>query len=276
MADVLWALSQLKPIDVIDILLVALLFYILFLVIRRTQAVALLRGLIVLVIGILASRILPFPGFKWLLRNALTALVISIPVVFQPELRRALELLGRARLVNRPREAETTAVITEIARACRRLSEQQHGALIVLEQSTGLQDYIGTGIRLDARVTADLLLTIFFPNTALHDGAVIIREQRIAAAGCVLPLSEERHSERHIGTRHRAAVGITEQTDAISVVVSEETGIISIAQNGRMVRRLDERRLRNILQSMYRGKELRRALQEAPPGGSAERPLASL
>jgi len=262
MADVLWALSQLKLVDVLDILLVALVFYILFLLIRGTQAVQLLRGIIVLVIGILISSILPLPAFKFLMRNSLTPLLVSVPVIFQPELRRGLERLGRAGgFINRPRRGVTTLVVTEIARACRRLSEQHHGALIVLERSTGLQDFVETGIRLDARVTSDLLLTIFFPNTALHDGAVIIREDRIVAAACVLPLSEYISADRHMGTRHRAGVGITEQTDAISVVVSEETGLISVAQNGRMVRRLNERRLRNLLQSMYVGREIRQALR---------------
>lgn len=252
MADVLWALSRIELIDILDICLVGLVFYALFLLIQGTQAVQLLRGIIVLVIGILISSILPIPAFKWLMRNAIPALLVSIPVIFQPELRRGLERLGRAGgLINRPRQATATLMITEVVRACRRLSSEQHGALIVLERSTGLQDFIETGIRLDAEVTMDLLLTIFFPNTALHDGAVIIREDRIVAAACVLPLTEHIRAERHVGTRHRAAVGITEQTDAISVVVSEETGVISVAHNGRMVRRLDERRLRNILQSMY-------------------------
>lgn len=265
MADVLWALAQLKPLDIIDILLVALVFYVIFLLIRGTQAVQLLRGIIVLVIGILVSSVLPLPAFKWLMRNSLTPFLVAIPVVFQPELRRALERLGRAGgLINRPREEVITLVVTEIARACRRLSEQGHGGLIVLERSTGLQDYVETGVRLDARVTDDLLLTIFFPNTALHDGAVIIREGRIVAAACVLPLTEHVHSDRHVGTRHRAAVGITEQTDALSVVVSEETGTISVAENGRMVRRLDERRLRSILQARYGGREKTPSQHHAP------------
>jgi diadenylate cyclase len=261
MADVLWALTRIRLIDVLDICLVGLVFYALFMLIRGTQAVQLLRGIIVVVIGILISSILPLPAFRWLMRNSLTPLLVSIPIVFQPELRRALERLGRAGVLNRPRQALTTLVVTEIVRACRRLSEQKHGALIVLERTTGLQDYIETGIRLDAQVSMDLLLTIFFPNTALHDGAVIVREGRIVAAACVLPLSEHMRSDRHVGTRHRAAVGITEQTDAISVVVSEETGIISVAHNGRMARRLDERRLRIVLQSMYGGDSMPRALR---------------
>ena len=263
MADILWAVSQLQLADVLDICLVGLAFYALFLLMRGTQAVQMLRGIIVLVIGVLISSVLPLPAFKWLMRSILPGLVVAIPVVLQPELRRWLERLGRGAggFVNRPRRAITNFVVTEIARACRRLSEQRQGALIVLERTTGLQDYVETGIHLDARVSADLLLTIFFPNTALHDGAVIIREDRIVAAACVLPLSERMRSDQHIGTRHRAAVGITEQSDAISVIVSEETGVISVAQNGRMARRLDERRLRNILQSNYGGGQVPRILR---------------
>ena len=140
----------------------------------------------------------------------------------------------------------------EIVTACQRLAEKRHGALVVIERATGLQDHVETGVRIDAAVLADLLETIFFPKTALHDGAVIIREDRIVAAACVLPLAETIPSETHLGTRHRAAVGITEQTDAIVIVVSEETGIISMARNGRIVRHLDERRLTALLQTLLK------------------------
>jgi diadenylate cyclase len=269
MADILWALSRITMADVLDIALVALVIYAVLIVIRGTQAVQMLRGIIVIAIVILLSSILPFPAFSWLTRSALPALLISIPIIFQPELRRLLEKVGRAGgLINRPRQALTAFIVTEIVRACRRLSESKHGALIVLERTTGLQDYIETGIRIDSLVSMDLLITIFFPNTALHDGAVIIREGRIVAAACVLPLSEHMRADRHVGTRHRAAVGITEQTDAISVVVSEETGIISVANNGRMARRLDERRLRTVLQSMYTAKDS----GDKPARGGAQQP----
>lgn len=267
MAEVLWALSRLSWLDVIDILLVSAVFYALLLMIRGRQAVQLLRGIIILVIGVLVSYVLPLPALKWLMKKSETPLLVSIPVIFQPELRRVLERLGRGGgLINRPRTPLATLIIAEVVRACRRLSEQRHGALIVLEQNTGLQDYVDTGILVDARITSELLLTIFFPNTALHDGAVIVREDRILAAGCVLPLSEQERPERHMGTRHRAGLGITEQTDAISVIVSEETGAISVAQNGRIVRISDERRLRNTLQALYRGKGLRQALESSSPG----------
>ena len=150
------------------------------------------------------------------------------------------------------REAAANRAITEVARACRMLSGAHHGAIIVLERQTGLQDYAESGIRIDSRVSSDLLLTIFFPNTPLHDGAVIMREDQILSAAVVLPLSGRSLADRHLGTRHRAALGITEQTDAIAVVVSEETGIVSVAHNGRIVRHLDENRLRSILQRLYR------------------------
>jgi len=142
------------------------------------------------------------------------------------------------------------SVIREIAAACRRLAERRQGALIVIERETGLQDYIDTGVEIDSRVTAELLQTIFFPNTALHDGAAIVRGDRLVAAACVLPLAETIASDTHLGTRHRAGVGITEQTDAIAVIVSEETGIVSLARNGRIVRHLDEQALTVLLQHL--------------------------
>lgn len=142
--------------------------------------------------------------------------------------------------------------VREIARACRRLSERRHGALIVIERETGLQDHVETGVEMDGLVVSELIQTVFFPSTALHDGALIIRGDRIVAAACVLPMAEMVTSDRRLGTRHRAAVGITEQTDAISIVVSEETGIISLARNGRVVRHLDERRLVTLLHDLLR------------------------
>lgn len=155
--------------------------------------------------------------------------------------------------MDRPtREAAANRAITQVARACRMLAEAHQGAIMVLERSTGLEAYAETGVAVKAQVSSELLLTIFYPNTALHDGAVIIREDQIVAAATVLPLSNSRLADRYLGTRHRAALGISEQTDAIAVVVSEETGTISVAHNGRMVRHLDENRLRNILQRLYR------------------------
>ncbi|MFQ6058100.1 MAG: diadenylate cyclase CdaA [Anaerolineae bacterium] len=250
-----WTISNLTPLSVVDILLVAAIFYGLLYLIRGTQAVQLLRGVLLLVlIVVLLTNVFQLTAFNWLIKSSLSALLVAIPVIFQPELRRALERLGRAGvLITRPSsEATATRVITHVSRAAKELSERRHGALIVLEQDTGLQDIVDTGIEVDAMVSSDLLQTIFFPQTALHDGAVIIREDRVVAAACVLPLAENPPSDRYLGTRHLAAIGITEQTDAIAIVVSEETGTISIAHNGRMIRKLDEGRLARILHTLYK------------------------
>ncbi|MFQ6015991.1 MAG: diadenylate cyclase CdaA [Anaerolineae bacterium] len=254
MTNLLWMFSRFNLLSLIDILLVAVsIFFVLYLI-RGTQAVQLLRGVILLVfVAILVTNFFQLTAFSWLIKNSIPALLVAIPVIFQPELRRALERLGRAGfLINRVQpEAMAVKVINHISRAARILSEKQHGALIVLERETGLQEYADTGIELNSDVSSELLATIFYPNTALHDGAVIVREDQVAAAACILPVSERVLSDRHLGLRHRAAVGVTEQSDAISIVVSEETGIISIAHNGRMVRHLDETRLRKILRAFY-------------------------
>lgn len=253
MSDVLWVLSNIQIADVVDILLVAVLFYLLFFLAQGTQAVQLLRGMVlVILLAFLASQLLPFKGFSWLIETALPALLIAVPVIFQPELRRALERLGRTgRLLARWQQEEVVEqIIEEVARATHRLANQRHGALIVFERETGLQEYTETGVPLNADVKAELLQTIFHPNTALHDKAVIIRQNKIIAAGCLLPVTHN-PQYRGMGTRHRAAIGLTEESDALVVVVSEETGIVSVAYNGRIVRRLDSNRLRNILQAFF-------------------------
>lgn len=255
MSDILWLFSRMRLIDAIDIFLVACIFFALLQLIRGTQAIQLLRGVVMFIfLAILLSSVLRLTAFSWLISNAIPALLVAIPVIFQPELRRALERLGRAGgLMDRPtREAAANRAITQVARTCRMLAEMHQGAIMVLERNTGLEAYAETGVTVKAQVSSELLLTIFHPNTALHDGAVIIREDQIVAAAAVLPLSNSRLADRYLGTRHRAALGISEQTDAIAVVVSEETGTVSVAHNGRMVRHLDENRLRNILQRLYR------------------------
>ncbi len=253
MTDVLWIVSRLTFSDLVDIVLVALTFFGLLMLMRGTQAVSLLRGVIVLVLSaILVSSIFRLTAFSWLLRSIVPALLVAIPIVLQPELRRALERLGRpAGLVMwSGRETASERTVDAIALAARWLSERRHGALVVIERESGLQEYVDRGVAMDATVTPELLLTIFYPNTALHDGAAIIRGDRLAAAACVLPLTESMMVDSRLGTRHRAALGVTEQTDAVTVVVSEESGIISIAYNGRMVRHLDERRLRKVLRAL--------------------------
>lgn len=242
----------------VDILLVALVFYGLFRLFQGTQAVALLRGIlfISLLFVVAASR---FTAFGWLLRNSLPVILVAIPVVFQPELRRALERLGRTApmwMGRGGRETVAQQVIHEVVQAVETLARERTGALIVLEGDTGLEEYIESGERIDAGISARLLLTVFFPGTPLHDGAVILRGDRMIAAACVLPLTQRDLADSSLGTRHRAAVGITEQNDALAVVVSEETGIISLARGGRIARRLDPQRLRTILQAFYKPRRL--------------------
>jgi diadenylate cyclase len=201
------------------------------------------------------------PAFSWLINTALPALLFAVPVIFAPEIRRALERLGRAGsgtvIFQRDTESaeELQKTIRAVVTASARLSARQHGALIALQRRDNLQDYVQTGVQLNASVTPELLLQVFYPNTPLHDGAVIIANNRVVAAAAVMPLSASgilnRSPERQMGLRHRAALGISEASDAIAVVVSEETGSISIAHGGRMIRRLDSERLENVLMAFY-------------------------
>ena len=245
-------LSHFTLSSLFDILLVSVVFYGLFYFVQGTRAVQLLRGiLLVVMLAALASNFFQLTAFNWLIRNSIPALLVAIPVIFQPELRRALERLGRPGTLLSRRNTSATQAINSIARAAGELSQKRFGALIVLEGTTGLQDFADTGVPIDAQLSKDLLLSIFFKNAALHDGAVIVREDRIAAAACMLPLSETSTLDRDLGTRHRAAIGVTEGTDAIAVVVSEETGDIAVARNGRLARRLDEGELNRVLHRLY-------------------------
>lgn len=249
---------RLDWLSVVDLLLVSAIFFVVLSLVRGTQAVVLLRGMIflIIVIGLLSS-LLPLPAFSYLLKNTLPALIIAIPVIFAPEIRRALERLGRAgSLFTVTTQADKVQRTVEaIGTAAHRLSDHRFGALIIIEREVPLEEYIETGVKLDALLTPELLLQIFHVNTPLHDGAVIIRGDRVAAAACVMPLSASgtltRSPERQMGLRHRASLGISEVSDAVAVVVSEETGAISVAHNGRMIRRLDQNRLRNILMAFY-------------------------
>lgn len=257
--DLRFFLLRLDLISLLDILLVTAIFFFLLNLVRGTQAVVLLRGMILLIIAIaLLTGLLELRAFSWVLRNALPALLVAIPVIFAPEIRRALERLGRAgrffTLNAAPDRLEQQ--IDLLSRAAQRLSDQRFGALVVIERDTRLDEYIETGVALDAAISEELLLQIFYLNTPLHDGAVVVREDRIPAAACVMPLSASgtlsRSTRRQMGLRHRAALGISEVSDAMAIVVSEETGQVSVAHNGRMIRRLDQTRLRNILTAFYR------------------------
>ncbi len=246
---------QAEPKNLVDIAIVAAAVYALLSLIQGTTAMAILRGIVIVYLGgAILGNVFGLTMVSWVLRNSLPALIVIVPILFAPELRSALEQLGRSRGVLR-RATPTTATertIDVVARTASRLSELGWGALMVLERETGLGEYVETGTRIDAALSQDLLLNIFFPHAPLHDGAVMLRGERILAAGCLLPLSEAPATGGHLGTRHRAAIGITERTDALCVVVSEETGHVSIANNGRMVRNLDEEKLRKVLQVIYR------------------------
>ena len=248
-------LSLIRVVDVIDILLVTLIIFGVLMLIRGTRAVQVLRGMLVLaaIIFVLAQ-IFELRGFTWLLDNMLPVLLLAIPVIFQPELRRALEQLGLAgRYLRFFRRDEINPAVIAFKDAALRLSQRRHGALVVFEQDTGLQEYIDTGVKLEAEPSPELFLTIFNKHTELHDGAIIIRGEKLAAAACVLPLSTSSLSDRQMGLRHRAALGISEVSDAVAVVVSEETGQVSIAHNGRILRRQEIARLDAILHAMLTG-----------------------
>lgn len=251
--------ARLNWLSVLDILLVTVIFFIILRLLQDTQAIVLLRGVLLLIalLGILTS-LEVLPAFSWLVSNTLPAVIFAIPVIFAPEIRRALERLGRtgAFLPRGQSQASMIEIVDVLVTAATRLSRRKHGALIVLQRLDSLQEYVSTGIQMDARVTPELLLQIFYPNTPLHDGAVIISGERIIAASCVMPLSTsgslDPSPERQMGLRHRAALGISEESDAIALVVSEETGGISVAQGGKLIRYLDAVRLLNILQAFYR------------------------
>jgi diadenylate cyclase len=243
--DYLKAILKFNLSSVIDILIVAFLMYRLMLLIKGTRAVQLIKGLAVLLVITAFASLFNLYTINWLLGKAMTALVVALPVVFQPELRRALEKLGRGRFLNHPTltpsgDIDQAKVVNEITRAVTLLSKNKIGGLIVLERETGLEDHIDTGVKVDGLVTAEFLVNIFVPKTPLHDGAVIIRGDRVAAAACFLPLSESPHLPSDLGTRHRAGIGITEHSDAVAVIISEETGYISLAVEGVINRHLDE------------------------------------
>ena len=242
------------PSAVLDIAIVTLLLYWLLSLISGTSAATLVRGiLILLTLGFVLSNVFQLTMLQFLLRNSIPALIFAIPVLFQPEIRRALEQLGRAgSLIPRTTVVSpNTRVAETIARGAQQLAERRFGALLVMERSTPLGEYASKGVAMDALLSSELLINIFWPNSPLHDGAIIIHGDRVVAAGVVLPLSQSPTVE-HMGTRHRAAIGITEISDAIAVVVSEETGTISLANAGRMVRNLGEARLQKVLSILDR------------------------
>jgi diadenylate cyclase len=265
--DLFFIFQRINLLSVIDIVLVTLVFFSLLYLLRDTQAMVLLRGAISLMVLLaMLTGLVNLPAFSWLVRTTLPALLFAIPVIFAPEIRRALERIGRAgtfvRGNSQKEDLEIQTAIRAIVSASARLSSRQHGALIIIQRMDNLDEYVSTGVIMDSHLTPELLLQIFYPNTPLHDGAVIIEKMRVRAGACVMPLSASgilaRSPERQMGLRHRAALGISEASDAIAVVVSEQTGSISIAHAGRMIRRLDPERLENILSAFYRPEQTRK------------------
>ncbi len=236
--------------NIIDILLVWFVIYKLIMVVRGTKAVQLLKGITVIVIVNILSSFLGLHTLQWLMGQALDWGFIAVIVIFQPELRRALEQLGRGKIFSRStvnEEEEQFQQIEALVKATSYMAKRRIGALISIERDTGMGDYIETGITLNAKLTSELLINIFIPNTPLHDGAVIIQRQQVSAAACYLPLSESPFISKELGTRHRAALGISEVTDSITIVVSEETGGISLTKNGDLHRDLSQELVKEML-----------------------------
>ncbi len=246
--------STIGFLDVIDIAVVAVILYNIYVMLRDTRAITLVKGILVLLGVTLAATWMELHVISWLLQKMVTLLFVALPIVFQPELRRALEHLGQGRFlapVVSLDDKEARSVVHELVKAVTVLAANKTGALIVIERDMGLNDIGATGVPIDGLITADFLLNVFIPNTPLHDGAAIVRGNRLVAAGCLLPLTENRSLSTELGTRHRAAIGLSEQCDALVVVVSEETGTISTAENGRITRHLDKERLRKKLSSAF-------------------------
>ncbi|MDT3427679.1 diadenylate cyclase [Paenibacillus forsythiae] len=231
--------------DVIDILIVSYIIYKVLNMVRGTRAIQLLKGILVLIVIWAFSTLFDLYTLKWLMNQMFTFGVLAVFIIFQPELRRGLEQLGRGKFFGRTAESDeaVSKLIGEVIKAVNYLARRRIGALIVFERATGLNEYKESGIQMNSIVSSELLINIFIPNTPLHDGALIMQSNQIAAAACYLPLSENPFISKELGTRHRAGIGITEVTDAVSVIVSEETGQISLAINGQVVRDIKEESL---------------------------------
>ena len=239
--------------DVVDILLVAVILYKSYEMLKDTRAITLAKGMFVMMGVALGAYILELHAIYWLLSKSIYLLFMALPIVFQPELRRALERIGQGKFLGsavylNAEEADT--LVNEIDKVVFNMSAKKIGALIVLEREIGINEIIDTGIRVDGLVTAPFMMNVFIPNTPLHDGAAVIRGNRMIAAGCLLPLTENRGLSTELGTRHRAALGLSEQCDAVVVIVSEETGIVSIAENGHITRRLNSEQLKKRLRPL--------------------------
>jgi diadenylate cyclase len=241
--------------DVVDIVLVSLILYRVLLLLRGTKAAKMLVGLLLLLFASVLSRYLRLYTLDWLLQSFWAYIVIAVIVIFQPEIRRALARMGEASFLPAFTSAEELKSLEEIVRASISLANRKIGALIVIQRETTLKDFVELGTPLDARVSKELLMSIFHPSSPIHDGAVIIRGNRVLAAGCFLPVAPTTRISKALGTRHRAALGLTEETDAVVIIVSEETGQISMSINGRLETHLDMGTLRDMLTDLFTAKK---------------------
>jgi len=253
--------------SVVDILLVATVVFLILYLLRDTKALVLLRGVLFLIVILsLLSSLRVLPASSWLVSNTLPTMLLAIPVIFAPEIRRVLERIGRTGSIfaHEQYSSEMDRIIQQVVRAARRIAERKYGGLIVFTRLDSLQAYIDTGVILKAEVTPETLIQIFYPKTPLHDGAVILANEVITAAGCVLPLSAsgvlEESPERSMGLRHRAALGIAEETDAVAVVISEETGIVSLAYEGKLDKYVPLDELQAKLAGFFLTEEVHRSL----------------
>ena len=244
--------------NVVDVLLLAVIIYQIIKLVMHTRSNSLFKGIAAILVMAWLSGVLRLSAINWLLTQIISMGILFIVILFQPEFRRGLELIGRSKLMRRmiglPGRQNGERVeddVSEIVRAMSSMARKKIGALIIVERHTGLGDVIESGTRVDAQISAPLIENIFEPNTPLHDGAMVIRNRRIEAAACILPLSQDPTISRDLGTRHRAAIGITETTDAVALIVSEETGIISMAREGRLTRHLDGRSLTILLTELF-------------------------
>ena len=247
-------LSSIGLNDVLDILIVAFLVYKVLGFIRETRAEQLAKGIVVLVGATLLSNFFDLYTLHWLMSGVMTVGLVALVVIFQPELRRALEHLGRSRFVNIMNDIDkedAKRMVTEMVNAVETMSASRTGALMVIEKEITLNDIVETGTVIDARISAEMIGNVFYEGAPLHDGAMIIRGSRLYAAGCVLPLTQNKELSKELGTRHRAGIGITENSDALVIIVSEETGVISMAQNGVLTRFMDGKSIEKILLDMY-------------------------
>jgi len=250
--------------DVMDVLLVAFLFYRLLVLVRGTRAAQMFGGLLVLVVISIAARWFNLVTVDYLATSLRTVWLITFVILFQPELRHMLAQLGRTRYMRSLFRVQEYGTLGEVVRASEELSERHHGGLIVLERNEGLRNFVETGTRLDGKVTAELVVTLFSPGSPLHDGAIIIRGDQVVAAGCILPLSGNPRLSPALGTRHRAGIGITEESDAIAVVISEHSQTISVSYRGVLKERLDEGELRSELARIMRIREQDEDKPETP------------